>query len=80
MLVDLARNADRATARTTAKFTEYPQAHLRLTGPAWPWRATGWALVTLALSVAAGVAAPLLVGRRLRGDRRDCPGAAARCG
>ncbi|MFY1693984.1 MULTISPECIES: DJ-1/PfpI family protein [unclassified Solwaraspora] len=65
VLLDLARDADRATARTTAKFTEYPQAHLRLTGPAWPWRATGWALATLLASVAAGVATPLLAGRWL---------------
>lgn len=31
---------DRAAARTTAKYTEYPDGHLRLTGGAWPWRPT----------------------------------------
>ncbi|MBG0830691.1 DJ-1/PfpI family protein [Planomonospora sp. ID67723] len=53
VLRDLAAHADRATARTTAKFTEYPAAHLELTGAAWPWRPT--ALLAAVLVIAAGV-------------------------
>jgi putative intracellular protease/amidase len=64
LLRDLARRADRATARTTAKYVEYPADGLRLDGPAWPWRATGLALLTLGLAAGAGVAT-VLGGRRL---------------
>ncbi|GIH76483.1 DJ-1/PfpI family protein [Planobispora longispora] len=64
VLRDLAARADRATALATAKFTEYPAAHLTFTGPAWPWRPT--ALLVLALAVAAGAAAlPSRAARRL---------------
>ncbi|MFG2040673.1 DJ-1/PfpI family protein [Dactylosporangium sp. NPDC048998] len=54
VLRDLARHTDRATAVTTAKFTEYPAAQLRLAGGAWPWRSTLLAVLTLV--IATGVA------------------------
>ncbi|WP_449066581.1 hypothetical protein, partial [Planomonospora algeriensis] len=60
VLRDLASRADLATARATAKFTEYPAGHLELAGPAWPWRPTAWA--ALALAAAAGTG--MLAGRR----------------
>lgn len=69
VLRDLARHADRATARTTAKFTEYPAEHLRLTGAAWPWRATLLAVATIVLAVGVGLLPATLarrVGRRMR--------------
>ncbi|WP_459800693.1 DJ-1/PfpI family protein [Herbidospora sp. RD11066] len=47
VLRDLAVHTDRATARVTAKFTEYPADHLTLTGPAWPWRPTILCAATL---------------------------------
>ncbi|SDD65611.1 DJ-1/PfpI family protein [Actinokineospora iranica] len=65
LLRDVAATADRATARVTAKFIEYPDAHLDLTGPAWPWRSTSLAGVALALSAGVG-SAPLLLRRRSR--------------
>ncbi|WP_068929006.1 DJ-1/PfpI family protein [Planobispora rosea] len=71
VLRDLAVRADRATAVATAKFTEYPAAHLTLTGTAWPWRPT--VLFVLVLAVAAGAASlPSRAVRRLlgRGTRR----------
>ena len=52
VLRDLAAHADRATARTTAKYTE----HLRLDGAPWPWRPTLLLALTLVLAVATGVA------------------------
>ena len=54
MLRDLAAHADRATARVTAKSIEYPTSHLRLAGPAWPWRPTTLAALTLAAAIGAG--------------------------
>lgn len=65
VLRDLAAHADRATARTTAKFTEYPGEHLRLTGDAWPWRATLLCAATLILAVGAGLL-PAAAARRAR--------------
>ncbi|HEY8983710.1 MAG TPA: DJ-1/PfpI family protein [Streptomyces sp.] len=65
VLRDLAAHADRRTALVTAKFSEYPSAHLDLTGPAWPWRSTSLALAALTASVAAGFV-PLLVRRLVR--------------
>ena len=55
LLRDLAEHTDRATARTTAKFTEHPAGHLDLTGPAWPWRSTVLGLVAVLLAVGAGL-------------------------
>ena len=54
MLRDLAAHADRATARVTAKSIEYPTSHLRLAGPAWPWRPTTLAALTIAAAIGAG--------------------------
>jgi hypothetical protein len=54
MLHDLAAHADRATARVTAKSIEYPTGHLRLAGPAWPWRPTTPLALTIAAAIAAG--------------------------
>jgi hypothetical protein len=53
MLPDLAAHADRATASITAKSIEYPTSHLRLVGPAWPWRPTSLAALTLAAAIGA---------------------------
>ncbi|MBB2914426.1 putative intracellular protease/amidase [Streptosporangium becharense] len=65
VLRDLAAHADRATARATAKFIEYPASHLRLTGTAWPWRSTALCVATVAAALCAGLA-PALVARRRR--------------
>ncbi|WP_143590117.1 DJ-1/PfpI family protein [Thermoactinospora rubra] len=65
VLRDLAAHADVATARATAKFTEYPSSHLRLSGAAWPWRPTALLVAALALG---GLAPPLIV--RLAAVRR----------
>ena len=54
MLRDLAAHADRATARVTAKSIEYPTGHLRLAGPAWPWRPTTLFALTIAAAIGAG--------------------------
>ena len=54
MLRDLAAHADRATARVTAKSIEYPTGHLRLAGPAWPWRPTTAFALTIAAAIGAG--------------------------
>ncbi|MEV6983051.1 DJ-1/PfpI family protein [Sphaerisporangium sp. NPDC051017] len=67
VLRDLARHADRATARITAKFSEYPIDGLRLEGPAWPWRSTILLAAALAASVFVGLT-PTLV-RRVRSSR-----------
>ncbi|MFC4061226.1 DJ-1/PfpI family protein [Planomonospora corallina] len=61
VLRDLAAHADLATARTTAKFAEYPAAHLELTGAAWPWRPTALAVLSLAAAAGFGV----LAGKRM---------------
>lgn len=63
LLRDLARSADRATAAATATFLEYPVDRSTLAGPAWPWRSSLLAALTLLLAglVAAG---PLVVRRR----------------
>ena len=54
LLRDLAAHADKATARSTAKNTEYPTAHLQLAGSAWPWRPTVLAALTIAAAIGAG--------------------------
>jgi hypothetical protein len=73
ILRDLAAHTDRATARTAAKFTEYPAGHLELRGSAWPWRATVLLAVAGALSAGAGlmitVVAPRVVSRARRRGR-----------
>ncbi|MEU4425870.1 DJ-1/PfpI family protein [Actinoplanes sp. NPDC024001] len=63
-LLDLAEHTDRATARTTAKFTEYPGGHLAYPGPLWPWRPTALAVAALLLSAALALAV-IRIARRL---------------
>ena len=64
LLRDLAAHADKATARSTAKNTEYPAGHLQLAGRRWPWRPTA----LFALTIAAAIGAALLpaAARRYR--------------
>ena len=65
LLRDLAAHAGQATARSTAKNTEHPQAHLRPGGGPWPWRPT--TLFALTIAVATGVALlPAAAARRHR--------------
>jgi hypothetical protein len=64
MLGDLAACAGRATADVTAKAIEYPTGHLRLVGPAWPWRPA--TLLALTIAAAAGAAALPAAARRHR--------------
>lgn len=71
LLRDLARHTDRATALATAKYLEYPAAHLDLAGPAWSWRSTALSLSALILSVGLGLV-PTAVRRR-RARRRTSP-------
>ncbi|MFC4072566.1 DJ-1/PfpI family protein [Actinoplanes subglobosus] len=66
LLRDLAERTDRATALTTAKFTEYPVDHLRLTGGSWPWRATALGLLTLFVAVGAGMVPSVVARHRHR--------------
>ncbi|GAA1010348.1 hypothetical protein Aple_038470 [Acrocarpospora pleiomorpha] len=73
LLRDLARNADQATARATAKFAEYPAGHLTLTGPAWPWRPTGLLALTLVLATAVAFV-PLIITRAWRSRLRTPAG------
>jgi hypothetical protein len=54
LLRDLAAHADKATARSTAKNTEYPSGHLQLAGRPWPWRPTALFALTLAVAIGAG--------------------------
>jgi hypothetical protein len=62
---DLAARAGKATARSTAKNTEYPPAHLQLAGSPWPWRPT--TLFALTIAAATGVALlPAAAARRHR--------------
>ncbi|MFD1373687.1 DJ-1/PfpI family protein [Actinoplanes sichuanensis] len=68
LLRDLAAHTDRATARTTAKFTEYPADHLQLTGASWPWRSTALGVLVAAAAVGAGLL-PRLVFRLRRRER-----------
>jgi putative intracellular protease/amidase len=68
VLRDVAQYADQATARTTAKFSEYPSAHLKLSGPTWSWRPT--TLFALALVISVGVGLLPLAARRLISRRR----------
>ena len=49
-------DADKATARSTAKTLEYPAAHLQLAGSPWPLRPTA----LLALTIAAAIGVTLL--------------------
>ncbi|GIE30940.1 hypothetical protein Ait01nite_039850 [Actinoplanes italicus] len=65
LLRDLAEHADRATARTTAKFTEHPAGHLDLTGAAWPWRSTLLGLAALTLAVGIGMLPNLIRSKML---------------
>jgi putative intracellular protease/amidase len=69
VLRDLAAQTDRATARTAARFTEYPTAHLRLTGSAWPWRPTALAVAALLASVTVALALSTLARRALAAQR-----------
>ncbi len=62
---DLAAHADKATARSTAKNTEHPPAHLQLTGSPWPWRPTA----LFALTIAAAIGAALLPAAAARRHR-----------
>ena len=64
LLRDLAAHADKATARSTAKNTEYPAAHLQLAGPAWPCRPA--TLLALTIAAAAGAAVVPAAVRRHR--------------
>ncbi|MBO1417752.1 DJ-1/PfpI family protein [Streptomyces sp. FH025] len=68
VLRDLAEHGDRRTALTTAKFSEYPSAHLELTGAAWPLRSTLLAAAAAALSIGVGLA-PLAIRRAARRRR-----------
>ncbi len=54
LLRDLADYADRATARTAAKFTEYPQPS-GLSGGPWPWRPTILLVLAVQVSVFIGL-------------------------
>ena len=65
LLRDLAAHADKATAHSTAKNTEYPTAHLQLAGSPWPWRPTAM----FALTVAAAIGATLLPAAAARRHR-----------
>ncbi|MFE7531713.1 DJ-1/PfpI family protein [Kitasatospora sp. NPDC057542] len=56
VLRDLAEHSDRRTALATAKFSEYPSAHLELTGASWPWRSTLLAAAAVVVSVGVGLA------------------------
>lgn len=88
VLRDLAAHTDRATARTTAKYTEYPVAQLNLTGPAWSWRPSALAVAALLLSAGVTTMArrafsALLrsrrAGRRTPRDPRAAASTAGRC-
>jgi hypothetical protein len=68
VLRDLAEHSDRRTALTTAKFSEYPTAHLHLTGASWPWRPTLLAAAAAAASVAVGLV-PTLIRHTVRQRR-----------
>ncbi|WP_433795823.1 DJ-1/PfpI family protein [Actinoplanes sp. CA-252034] len=74
LLRDLAERTDRATARTTAKFTEYSADHLHLTGALWPWRSTALGLLAIIAAVVAG-AFPSVAAR----CRRALAAVAHRC-
>lgn len=69
LLRDLAAHTDRATARTTAKFTEYPADHLQLTGSSWPWRPTVLGLLAVVVAVGAGLLPRLVARLRRRGTK-----------
>jgi hypothetical protein len=62
LLRDLAAHAGKATARSTAKNTEHPPAHLQMAGSPWPWRPT--ALFVLTIAAATGVALLPAAGAR----------------
>ncbi|MGW1175355.1 DJ-1/PfpI family protein [Kitasatospora sp. NPDC002543] len=76
VLRDLAEHSDRRTALATAKFSEYPSAHLALAGASWPWRPTLLAAAAVVLSAMAGLA-PTAVRRAVRRWRRPRLPAAA---
>jgi putative intracellular protease/amidase len=69
VLRNLAEHTDRATARVTAKYLEYPSDHLRLDGPSWPRRPVGLLALTLAAAVGAGLA-PTALRALVRRRRR----------
>ena len=58
----LGAHAGKATARSTAKNTEHPPAHLQMAGSPWPWRPT--ALFVLTIAAATGVALLPAAGAR----------------
>jgi hypothetical protein len=64
LLRDLAAHVGKATARSTAKNTEYPSAHLRLAGSPRPGRPT--ALFALTIAAATGAAFLPAAARRHR--------------
>lgn len=67
-------HTDRGTARTTAKFLEYPVSQLRLAGPSWPAGPFARLVLTLLAAVAVGLlpTAWRVVRRRRAG--RPSPG------
>ncbi|MDE3721954.1 DJ-1/PfpI family protein [Nocardiopsis sp. N85] len=66
VLRDLAAHTDRATARVTAKFAEYPVEAGGPEGGVWPWRPTVVGVGALVVSAAVG-ALPILVRSRAGG-------------
>jgi hypothetical protein len=70
VLRDLAAHTDRATARTAAKFTEYPAGHLQLDGRAWPWRPAALLVTAVLLSIAVGLLTTTIIPRRMAGWMR----------
>jgi hypothetical protein len=54
LLRDLAAHPGKATARSAAKNTEHPPAHVRPAGGPWPWRPA--TLFAFTIAVATGVA------------------------
>jgi putative intracellular protease/amidase len=69
LLRDVAAHTDRATARTTAKFIEYPVDHLTLAGAPWPWRSTVIGLLVVVAAAGAGTLPALIASRRRRRAR-----------
>lgn len=71
VLRDLAARSDRATARVTAKYIEYPSEHLRLAGSPWPWRPTAMLIATIVTAAGIGLLPTVLA--RQRASRRSGP-------
>lgn len=76
VLRDLAEHTDQATARTTAKFSEYPSTHLKLSGPTWSWRPTTLFALAIVISVGVGLL-PFTARRLLTRHRRKSAGSRA---